>query len=179
MHHQLYLGRVFNPLGEERVEYCADGGILVDQATGKVVTWGRGDDLIISGTEAAEKNGGSFQVNHAYKEMYLIPGLVDTHIHYPQANLLARPGYDLMEWLEKSIFPGEIRMRDPEYARTGAPTLLGSMLEAGTTSALIYGVTYLEAMNVLCEEALVKGVRAYPGKMLMDQGARSEERRVG
>lgn len=50
---------------------------------------------------------------------FLMPGLIDTHIHapqYPNAGL----GLDLplLEWLDKYTFPMESRFEDVSFART-------------------------------------------------------------
>jgi len=37
----------------------------------------------------------------------LIPGFVDTHIHYPQTDIIAAYGTQLLEWLERYTFPEE------------------------------------------------------------------------
>ncbi len=165
--HTLYAAHIFTPIDSEKFLYLDDGGLLVDEKIGTILAIGKYDDL----QRRAEVKGLVFARNNTYIDDYIFPGFIDAHIHYPQANLLAAPGANLLEWLENSIFPGELRMRDNNYARQVARFLLHSMLSAGTTTALIYGVTFLEAMNIFCLEAEKTGFRAYPGKMLMDTNA--------
>ena len=49
---------------------------------------------------------------------FLMPGLVDTHIHAPQY-VNSGTGYDrqLLKWLEKYTFPAEARFEDLELAK--------------------------------------------------------------
>ena len=49
---------------------------------------------------------------------FLMPGLVDTHIHAPQY-VNSGTGYDLMllDWLKKYTFPTEARFQDLAYAK--------------------------------------------------------------
>ncbi|MDA6076099.1 amidohydrolase family protein [Edwardsiella anguillarum] len=35
------------------------------------------------------------------------PGFIDTHIHYPQSEMIGAYGEQLLEWLEKYTFPTE------------------------------------------------------------------------
>lgn len=59
-----------------------------------------------------------------YSERLIIPGFVDTHVHYPQTEIIASYGEQLLQWLEKYAFPGEQRFKDPSHARK----VLGSFL---------------------------------------------------
>ena len=48
---------------------------------------------------------------------YLLPGFVDTHVHFPQSfATAAHGGGQLLEWLEHCIFPMEARLADDAFA---------------------------------------------------------------
>ena len=48
---------------------------------------------------------------------FLLPGFVDTHIHFPQTYCTnSHGGGQLLDWLERCIFPAEARLADPEFA---------------------------------------------------------------
>ena len=49
----------------------------------------------------------------------LLPGFVDTHVHYPQIRAIGGLGMPLLDWLEKCALPEESRLADPAYARCG------------------------------------------------------------
>ena len=45
-----------------------------------------------------------------------LPGFIDTHLHYPQTEMIAAYGEQLLEWLETYTFPTERKFADPDYA---------------------------------------------------------------
>ena len=56
---------------------------------------------------------------------FLLPGLVDTHIHAPQY-MNSGVGYDkmLLDWLDTYTFPTEASFRDIEVARDVYPKVV-------------------------------------------------------
>ena len=100
---------------------------------------------------------------------YLLPGLVDTHIHAPQwpqlGKALDRP---LDEWLQQYTFPLEAKYADLEFAERVYHNLVHTLLANGTTTALYYATIHLEASKRLAEICLEQGQRALVGKIAMD-----------
>lgn len=100
---------------------------------------------------------------------YLLPGLVDTHVHAPQwpqlGKALDRP---LDEWLQKYTFPLEARYADAEFAERVYDNLVHTLIANGTTTAMYYATIHLEASKRLAEICLEKGQRALVGKVAMD-----------
>ena len=100
---------------------------------------------------------------------YLLPGLVDTHIHAPQwpqlGKALDRP---LDEWLQKYTFPLEARYADLDFAQRVYESLVSTLIANGTTTAMYYATIHLEASKRLAEICLQKGQRALVGKIAMD-----------
>ena len=47
----------------------------------------------------------------------LLPGFVDTHVHYPQVRAIGALGMPLLEWLDRCALPEEARLADVGYAR--------------------------------------------------------------
>jgi guanine deaminase len=66
----------------------------------------------------------------------LLPGLVDTHVHYPQLGVVGAMGLELLEWLELRALPAEARLADPDHARSAARDFVRGLAAAGTTTAL-------------------------------------------
>lgn len=58
----------------------------------------------------------------------IMPGLIDTHIHYPQTEMIAAFGEQLLEWLEHYTFPTESKYGDAAYAAEMAAFLFVSCL---------------------------------------------------
>ena len=42
-----------------------------------------------------------------YGDCIVMPGFIDAHIHFPQYRMLAAPGKDLLDWLDRFTFPEE------------------------------------------------------------------------
>ncbi len=69
----------------------------------------------------------------AYAERLITLGFIDTHIHYPQTEIIAARGEQLLEWLEQYVFPTEKKFEDKDYARKVADTFLDQLLSNGIT----------------------------------------------
>lgn len=101
----------------------------------------------------------------------IVPGFVDSHVHYPQLKVLASPGTDLLAWLKRYAFPAEAAFADPLHARREAGAFLDAMLAAGTTSALVFSTVHAHAANELFAAAEHRNLRLISGKTLMDRNA--------
>ena len=72
----------------------------------------------------------------------ILPGLIDTHIHYPQTRVIASYGTQLLEWLHRYTFVEEQKFADPAYAAGVAGFFLDEILRNGTTTAAVYCTTH-------------------------------------
>lgn len=100
----------------------------------------------------------------------LLPGFIDAHTHYPQTRVTGSASGELLEWLEKTVFPEEMRFSDELYARTVAREFVERMLSFGTTTCAAFGSSLPHATDILFEELDRSGMRAIAGLTLMDQG---------
>ena len=99
----------------------------------------------------------------------LLPGLVDTHVHYPQVRTIGALGMPLLDWLEMSALPEEVKLASPAYAREVAQEFMDALICAGTTSALVFGSHFATAMDALFAEAGALGVRVTAGLVVSDR----------
>ena len=99
----------------------------------------------------------------------IVPGFVDTHVHFPQTRVIGRAGAPLLEWLTRTVFPEEARFHDAGYARVVAGEFLTSLAAAGTTTACVYSSSHEGATHALFEALAASGLRAIAGLTLMDQ----------
>jgi guanine deaminase len=99
----------------------------------------------------------------------LVPGFVDTHVHFPQTRVVGRAGEPLLSWLEGTIFPEEARFASEPYARAVAEEFVAALAHAGTTTASVYSTSSELATGVLFEALAASGLRAHAGLTLMDQ----------
>ena len=99
----------------------------------------------------------------------VLPGFVDTHVHFPQIRAVGGMGMPLMEWLDKYALPEEARMADPAYAGSVADEFVRGLAAAGTTSALVFGAHYVDAMDTLFSAASRVGLRVTSGLVVSDR----------
>jgi guanine deaminase len=104
----------------------------------------------------------------------VLPGLVDTHVHYPQVYVIGALGMPLLDWLERSALPEEARMADVDYAHTLAADFVDGLIRAGTTTALVFGAHYASAVDCLFERAAAAGVRVTSGLVVSDRLLRED-----
>ena len=101
----------------------------------------------------------------------LLPGFIDAHIHYPQHRMLAAPGRDLLDWLQRFTFPEESRYAAPAYASAAAEVFLDRMLRHGTTAAVVFSTVHRQATEILLAAAERRGLALVTGKTMMDRNA--------
>ncbi|MGC4938760.1 guanine deaminase [Kribbella sp. DT2] len=99
----------------------------------------------------------------------VLPGFVDTHVHFPQIRAVGGMGMPLMEWLDKYALPEEAKMADSAYARSVADEFVRGLAAAGTTSAMVFGAHYVDAMDTLFSAASRVGLRVTSGLVVSDR----------
>jgi guanine deaminase len=102
-------------------------------------------------------------------DQYLLPGMVDLHVHAPQWPQLGKAlDLPLEQWLQAYTFPLESRYADPAYAQTVYESLVEGLLANGTTTALYFGTLHLPATQILADVCLRRSQRALIGRVAMD-----------
>ena len=147
--------------GEHAIEHYADGILLIE-------------DGYVSRLAAAEQiiptlNADTEIVTH--QDGILIPGLIDTHVHFPQCEVIAAYGTQLLDWLETHTFPAEKKFSDPAYGMTIADFFLDELLRNGTTTALVFGTVHSESVDAFFTCASKRNLRMICGKVMMDRNA--------
>ncbi|MFI5075137.1 MAG: amidohydrolase family protein [Actinomycetales bacterium] len=104
----------------------------------------------------------------------LLPGFVDTHVHYPQLRVIGGIGMPLLDWLDRCALPEEARLADPAYARAVAGEFVHGLVAAGTTSALVFGSHFASAVDCLFAEADRVGLRVTAGLVVGDRVLRPD-----
>jgi guanine deaminase len=98
----------------------------------------------------------------------IVPGFIDCHVHFPQLDIIASYGEQLLDWLNRYAYPAETRFADEAYAREIANVFLDELLRNGTTTALVFGTVHAHSADAILEAAEVRGMRLIAGKVLMD-----------
>jgi guanine deaminase len=99
----------------------------------------------------------------------LLPGLIDTHVHFPQLRIIGALGLPLLDWLERCALPEEARFADVGYARAVAGEFVHGLLDAGTTTALVFGSHFAPAVDALFDGASTAGLRITSGLVVSDR----------
>ena len=106
-----------------------------------------------------------------HRGQLLIPGLIDTHVHSVQLDVIASYGTELLDWLERYTFPAEARHADAAHAQAQAESFADALLAHGTTSAVVFPSVHATSVNALFGAAQQRGMRLITGKVLMDRHA--------
>jgi guanine deaminase len=144
----------------ESVRYIADGLLVLEN--GKVKELGTYKSL--------QDKYASIPVTY-YPDMLIMPGFIDTHIHFPQVEMIAAYGEQLLEWLNQYTFPTEGKFKDKAYAQKIAAIFLDELLRNGTTTALVFAAVYPQSVDAFFEEASRRNLRMIAGKVMMDRNA--------
>ncbi|TXH60945.1 MAG: guanine deaminase [Thiothrix sp.] len=148
-----------NDLESPHLEYYPDGILLIKD--GYV-------EKIGSTSELMNCLPADCELIH-YPHHLLIPGLIDTHIHYPQTDMIAAYGEQLLQWLETYTFPTERQFADQAHAREVAEFFLDELLRNGTTTALVFATVHPESVDAFFTAAEARNLRMIAGKVLMDR----------
>jgi guanine deaminase len=104
----------------------------------------------------------------------VLPGFVDTHVHFPQVRIIGGLGMPLLDWLEHCALPEEARLADSAYAAGVAEDFVGALVRAGTTTALAFGAHFAPAVDLLFAAADRVGIRLTSGLVVSDRLLREE-----
>ncbi len=99
----------------------------------------------------------------------ITPGFIDSHVHYPQTDIIASPAPGLLPWLEQYTFPAERRFQDPQHASDVAAFFLDELTRCGTTTAMVYCTVHPESVDAFFEQSQTRNLRMIAGKVLMDR----------
>jgi guanine deaminase len=153
-----FLDTPVDPFAGGSLRAEVDGAIVV--RAGVVVARGRPAALLAEhpGEEVVD-----------LREGLVLPGFVDTHVHFPQVRMIGALGMPLLGWLERSALPEEARLADPVYATAVAAEFLTGLGSAGTTTALVFGAHFPAAVDALFAQAAGTGLRVTSGLVVSDR----------
>jgi guanine deaminase len=165
---RIHLGHVYHVAGSPKITEAAaalvsipDGALFVDDA-GVITYCGEREAL-------PAEAGSATVVDH--RPGFLLPGFVDTHVHFPQTYAGdSYGGGQLLEWLNLCIFPSESRFADPEFAQKAAAEFCRRRIAAGTTAALVFGSAFPHAQDSLFSETQRRGLRMVSGRGIQTVG---------
>lgn len=150
-------------------EYIANGALVVDDLTGLIVDYGSSKTILAR--YAHDKEGLAPAQVYDYKDKLIMPGFIDTHVHYPQIDMMAAFGEQLLDWLNNYTFVTEATFADPAVAQDTARFFLNQLLANGTTSAMVFSTSHPQSVEAFFTESQRLNTRMITGNVLMDQNA--------
>ncbi len=145
---------------EDSVRYFADGLLVLEN--GLIKAFGDYQTL--------KPQYPNLDITH-YPQQLILPGFIDLHVHYPQTEMIAAYGEQLLEWLNKYTFPVEAKFQDRQYAQKIAAFFLDELLRHGTTTAVVLTTIFPQSVDVLFTEAQQRQMRIIAGQVLMTRNA--------
>jgi guanine deaminase len=106
-----------------------------------------------------------------FKDSLMMPGFIDTHVHYPQYKVIASYGTSLLDWLNKYTFIEEQKFSDEAYAEKVANLFLDELIKNGTTTAMTFCTSHKESVDIFFTAAQERNLRMVAGKVMMDRNA--------
>ncbi|XNY05564.1 guanine deaminase (plasmid) [Sinorhizobium meliloti] len=168
MSDQLIRGRVLTfvkePAGVDDAgsyRFFEDGAVFVSK--GKIAGVGPYGDV-------AKHVGPSVKIAD-HRPHLVMPGFIDTHLHFPQTQAIASYGAQLLEWLNTYIFVEEQKFKAPEHAAFIADRFMDELLSNGTTTAAAYCSVHPESVDAFFTAAEERNMLMIGGKVMMDRNA--------
>ena len=145
----------------DAVEYIEDGLLLLKQ--------GRVRQLVPAADWIDFLPDGSCLYD--YSGRLVMPGFIDTHTHYPQTEMIASHGLQLLDWLRQYTYPTEMKFAEREHADRIAAFFCEQMLRNGTTSGAVFATVHAQSVDAIFEQAQQRDLCLVAGKVMMDRNA--------
>jgi len=106
-----------------------------------------------------------------YTGCLVMPGFIDTHSHYPQSEMIASYGLQLLDWLRQYTFPTEEKFAERAYADQIAEFFCAQMLRNGTTTSAVFPTVHSASVDAIFAAAQRLDLCLVAGKVMMDRNA--------
>jgi len=141
--------------------YIEDGALIIDDGVISAV----GDYAEVRGLAPAD----AMVIDH--RPHLIMPGFIDTHIHFPQMQVVGSYAGSLLEWLNTYTFVEEQRFADAAHSARIAVKFYDELIRHGTTTAVAYCSVHKVSADMFFAEALRRNMRMLGGKVMMDRNA--------
>ncbi|GGB54805.1 guanine deaminase [Roseibium aquae] len=141
--------------------YEEDGAVLIEN--GRIAAAG-------AYAEVAERAPADARLTD-HRPHLLLPGFIDPHIHFPQAQVIASWADQLLDWLNDHTFPAEMKFADLAHGQRIATAFYDALIAHGTTTAVAYCSSHPNSVRAYFAEAEARGMRMLGGKTMMDRNA--------
>ena len=138
--------------------YLEDGAVVIED--GRIVAL---DDF------------GSVDIGDArvidHRPHLILPGFIDTHLHYVQSQMIASYAGSLLEWLNSYTFVEEQKFSQQGHASSVASAFYDELIRNGTTTAVAYCSSHPRSVDAYFAEAEKRNMLMVGGKVMMDRNA--------
>lgn len=149
----------FHPM-DECLKYESDAIIVMEN--GKITAVGPSNDILPTLQDIPVKR---------YYDSLITAGFIDSHVHYPQTEIIAAYGEQLIDWLNNYTFIAEQNFNNKDHADEVAKIFLKEQLKNGVTSSTIFCTVFPQSVDAIFEEAQKYNLRIMAGKVCMDRNA--------
>ncbi len=157
---KLFRAAIFHSLNATHFEFFEDGLLVVKD--GKIEQVGAFDDIYTQFVNAPFTE---------YQNALIMPGFIDSHLHYPQYKIIGSYGKKLIDWLNTYTFVEEQKFCNASYAKEIAKLFFEEILRNGTTTAMSFCTSHVHSVDAYFEEAIERNMRMLGGKVMMDRNA--------
>jgi len=144
-------------------QYFEDGALFIQ--AGRVTKCGDWSDVLAALPSLTRDTARYFD----YRGKLVMPGFIDSHVHYPQLRVMGSWGRQLLDWLTDYTFPAEKSLADENVARQTASFFLDRLLAHGTTTASVFATVHPQSVDAFFGEAQKRNLRMLCGKVMMDR----------
>lgn len=162
-------GRIFycvaDPyLNDEKDSYrFIENGLLVCDDAGVIVEVGEAQELLPKYKDV--------NIEKYDETCLIVPGFIDSHLHYPQLEIIGAYGKQLLDWLNNYTFIAEQKYADKTYAKQVSEFYVNELIKNGVTTAATYATVYAESTDALFEAASAVNFNMIGGKIFMSRNA--------
>jgi len=154
----IFKGTILSPISKGKVLFIVPGYLVTSE---------QGNILEVTSDNPREKYK-SFPF-YDFSDRIICPGFIDIHNHLSQLPLMGLSDNNLLTWLNKLVFPCEGKFKSQEIAKQTADSFFRQLLKNGTTTTSTYVTIHKQATDLAFQSAKENGVRAFIGKVMMDQ----------
>ena len=141
---------------DDRRRVIMDGAVRIEGS--RIVKVGKLRDV---------KNGPKAEIEIDAKEMVVLPGLIDTHVHLAQALLRGcADDTSLIDWLQKYVWPLQGNF-DGQDGKASAELCMLEMIKSGTTTFLESLLHTRYGFDGIAESVETSGMRGILSKTVM------------
>ena len=163
----IFRGRLLDFTDEPMDGETGDGYRYIEDGALAVV-----DGIIAAQGDYASVMRGFHEAIHIdHRPNLVVAGFIDTHIHFPQMQVVGSYAGALLEWLNKYTFVEEQKFKDVSHAERIARCFFDELANHGTTTAVAYCSVHKESAEAFFAESDRRNMRMAGGKVMMDRNA--------